>query len=128
MPIYLLHWSFSRYNKLKYILPSEYYEDPEDNNGLSSSSGYISQLGYDSLYPWCQLPSKIKDTSNYYSDCYIQAAASDGNETNEICIIMSGGCWIVGINAGLYFCNIEYNSDYSTNYNYNSVFFEKPGK
>ena len=60
----------------------------------AASDGYPTAMGYDTNYPFAQLPSVIGgDLSHYYSDYYYQTTGQR--------VARFGGSWFIGSNAGL---------------------------
>ena len=113
--------TLKNYTKLRYILPSEFLNS---SNVRTASNGYVTQLGYDPVYPWCQLPSKCSSSVSGYCDRFQQA--SNSLSANSTCAIITGVSEGYPNYSGLY-------SYYSTINDVNSrigigIFFEKPGK
>ena len=65
---------------------------------LPGKEGYCGQLGYDPLYPWVQLTSKIQST--IYSDYFYQNASATSSAGSSRCLF-AGGYWTSGAFAGL---------------------------
>lgn len=62
----------------------------------ATSNNYISELGYDSNYPYAQFPTAVVGNNNtYYTDYYIQNTGQR--------IALFGGYWNDGSGAGLFF-------------------------
>ena len=93
---------FTGYNKVNYIMPSEFLNI--SNKRTCGGDAYVSQLGYDPVYPWCQVASKVgASDSNGYADKYYETTQSSNDGTTRI--LMIGGSWIYGHASGLYqFC------------------------
>ena len=111
-PLLYTQENYSKYSKLRYIMPSMFFGE---NNARTSSNGITSQLGYDSLYPWCQVTSKCGkyDNLSSYCDAYYQASEIMDSGTNTKFDLVQGGCYNMVKNnekytyAGLHCFNIS---------------------
>ena len=95
--------------------PANYVDDTFSGNYSalsytnSSSSGYVSKLGYDSNNSLIAMPTEVSGSSStYYCDYY------DQNSGNKIACV--GGDFSSGANVGLWYWSCYYSSSYSDSY------------
>jgi hypothetical protein len=100
-------------------MPSEFLDSSSER---TSGKGYICQLGYDPIYPWCQVVSKCNsspDGIHYYESSNISVKG-------ELRHLISGASWhSVGD-----FCKFEvaYGLNSSLEKRNTGISFQKPGE
>ncbi|MEG1792057.1 MAG: hypothetical protein RR294_00435, partial [Bacilli bacterium] len=76
----------------------------------SSTSGFVTKMGYDSASPFLQMPTVVGGNGVVkYGDYYYQNA-DQGNK-----ILLFGGAWSHGSNAGISYFILYYSSTFSDN-------------
>lgn len=104
----------SYYNIIRYIMPSEYIDSYYDDR--MHASGTVVQLGYDPIYPWCQLVCKCGDVETGYHDWYSESSCekldTDVNYDKLLTIGMTSATTF-SARCGLYSIDIRRSIDYT---------------
>ena len=96
--------SFTGYEKLRYIMPSEFLNSSDART--SGGNSYVMQLGYDAAYPWCQVTSKVGGSSSTYYADYFYENTNTSSAGSSRCLL-AGGAWNNGASAGLRYFNVD---------------------
>jgi hypothetical protein len=115
--------NLENYNTVKYIMPSEFLDD---NGSRTSSNVYVTQLGYDPIYPWCQVPSKCSSLSSNTGYCDLLQQNSEVDSDNKIRVVITSGNMTSNYYSGLYMYNIRISN--TTSQVGMCSFFQKIGK
>ena len=115
------NYMLENYNIVKYIMPSEFLDI---NGNRTNCNGYVTQLGYDPIYPWCQVPSKCSSLASNIGYCDLFYQNSEIESNNKIRVVITGGNLMAEYYSGLYMYAIN-NTDTQLGI---CSFFQKLGK
>ena len=100
-------------NQAAYICtnPANYADDTTSNYTAAGvtlcSSGWIKDLGLSNTFPWAFLPDANGGSETTYIPDYV-------NSGSGWRVLMVGGSWDNGSNAGLFYFSANYSSSYSS--------------
>ena len=91
--------------------PANYADDTTSNYTAAGvtlcSSGWIKDLGLSNTFPWAFLPDANGGSETTYIPDYV-------NSGSGWRVLMVGGSWDNGSNAGLFYFSANYSSSYSS--------------